>query len=404
MLADAPPNCSGGPISLPGTSSCLGNLADVFRFAVCACTSLDVSGTLSTDSSDSSADAGGNAGAGVASVACNGEISINATTSIGGSLWAGAPSTAGAPAVTLRGSGTIARDVRSGAGVEVGGKYLVEGDVWANGNVVVDTGASLAVVGTVHVPPGDTASGVQGSVVNGPVAVGPPCDCAHPIDVAAVVAAFAGDNDDASIGLAPDAMLVGTVSLPCGRYYVGGVQGSSVTLLVNGRVALMVNGDIDVTQALKIALAPGAELDLFVKGNFSVMGSLEVGDSGAPARTRLYVGGTIFALSATAAPLAANVYAPNATLQLASGLEMSGAFFAQAMQLSGDFTVHYDTSVLQVAQGSGCATGGGACTTCDDCGGATPACKAGTCAPCATNDDCCAPLVCDAGRCVLTLQ
>jgi len=404
----SPAFCSGhGPIPLPGTSACLGDLADVFRFAACACTSLQVSGKLTTDSFDSDPD-GGTGGAGVASIASNGEIATNATTNVSGSLWAGAPSTPGAPAVTLRSTGSIARDVRSGAGVEVGdgGAYLVEGNVWADGNVVLDPGASLAVGGTVHVPPGDSASGVQGNVVTGPVAVGAPCNCSHPIDVAAVVAAFAADNDDAAVGLAPVTTLAGTVTLPCGRYYVAGIAGGAVTLQVNGRVALMVAGDVAVTQDLHVALAPGAELDLFVKGGFDVMGSLEIGDTQAPARTRLYVGGTTFSLSATAKPLAANVYAPNATLLLSSDFEMWGALFAQAIQLSGAFTIHYDTSVLQVAQGSGCAPGGGACTTCDDCGGATPSCKNGACAPCSTDADCCAPLACDTmtGRCVLTLQ
>ena len=173
---------------------------------------------------------------------------------------------------------------------------------------------------------------------------------------------------------------------------------------MKGRVGLFVSGDVNVTQSLTVQLAPSAELDLFVAGNFSVMGSLAVGDSNAAARTRLYVGGPTFTLSATAMPLAADVYAPNATLQLAANLEMWGALFAKAMQFSGAFTLHYDTSILQLAQSGGCAPGGTACKTCNDCGGVTPACISGTCAPCATTADCCAPLVCASGQCVLGTQ
>ncbi len=403
--ADSSGFCSGqGPVPLPGTNACLGDLANVFRFAACACDALDVSGKLTTDSFDSPGE-GGVAGGDLASIAANGEVSTNSTTNIGGSVWSGGTSTQTGQAVTLRGGGTVLHDVQAGGPVEVGGKYVVEGDLWSNGNVTLDTGAQLTVFGTVHVPAGDSATGVQGTVVNGPVQVAPPCDCSSPIDVGAVVAAFATNNDDASIGITDaGATLDGTVALQCGRYYVATIAGANVTLQVNGRVALFVSGDVNVTQSLTVQLVPSAELDLFVAGNFAVMGSLAIGDANAAARTRLYVGGTTLTLSATATPLAANVYAPNATLQLAADLEMWGAIFAKTMQFSGAFTLHYDTSVLQLAQTGGCADGGTTCKTCNDCGGATPACISGTCAPCATSADCCAPLVCLGGRCVLGTQ
>jgi len=403
--ADASGFCSGqGPVPLPGTNVCLGDLANVFRFAACACDALDVSGKLTTDSFDSPGE-GGVAGGDLASIAANGEVSTNSTTTIGGSVWSGGTSTQTGQAVTLRGGGTVLHDVQAGGPVEVGGKYVALGDVWSNGNVTLDTGAQLTVFGTVHVPAGDSTTGVQGTVVNGPVQVAPPCDCSSPIDVGAVVAAFATHNDDASIGITSGATLDGTVALPCGRYYVASIAGANVTLQVNGRVALFVSGDVNVTQSLTVQLAPSAELDLFVAGNFAVMGSLAVGDANAAARTRLYVGGATLTLSATATPLAANVYAPNAILQLAADLEMWGAVFAKTMQFSGAFTLHYDTSVLQLAQSGGCAPGGTTCKTCNDCGGATPACISGACAPCATNADCCAPLVCASdGRCVLATQ
>jgi hypothetical protein len=116
----------------------------------------------------------------------------------------------------------------------------------------------------------------------------------------------------------------------------------------------------------------------------------------------MYVGGSSFTLSA-AATVGANVYAPGAVLQLASSFEMWGAIFAQDLQFSGDFAIHYDTSVLEQP---GCTPPGTPCKTCDDCSGATPSCKAGTCTACASNADCCAPLVCNqgTGRCQLPVQ
>lgn len=407
--AASQPFCAGhGPIPLPGNTACIGDLADVFRFAACACESLDISGALSTDSFDSTSDAGPTSGD-FASIGSNGEISTSSTLSIEGSLWAGGPAPDGGPAVTLAGGlaagGTIANDVHSAADMEVGGKYLVGGDVWASGNVVVEPGGSLAVLGTLYAPAGDSTAGVQATVVNAaaPV-VPPPCSCATPLDVRAVVAAHATDNDDSSIGLSSGAPLTGTVRLPCGLYYVPAIAGAVVDLQVNGRVALFVAGDIAVTQDLRIELAAGAEVDLFVTGDLSIMGSFEIGDANSPARTRVYVGGTTLALAANAGPLAANIYAPGAVLELASHFEMWGSIFADRMQLSGDFAIHYDTSVLDVARASGCAPSAGSCQNCSDCSGATPACKAGTCAPCTTTADCCAPLRCDAsGQCVLEI-
>jgi hypothetical protein len=400
--------CAGrGPIPLPGSSACVGDLSDVFRFAACACKSLDVSGAFSSDSFNSTSDAGPASGD-LASIGSNGEISTNSRLTLAGSLWAGGPAPDGGPAVTLGGGvsagGTIAHDVHSAADVQVDGKYLVGGSVWANGNVTLGPGGSLAVLGTLTVPTGDFTAGVQATVVNAPVASTAPCSCAAPVDIAAVVAAYASGSDDSLIGLATNESLTGAVALPCGRYYVAGIDGDTVALQVDGRVALFVAGDIAVTQDLSIELAPGAELDLFVAGSVSIMGGFEIGNADSPSRTRMYVGGATLALSANASPLAANIYAPNAVLELASDLEMWGSIFADHVQLSGDFAIHYDTSVLQVAAASGCARAAGPCQSCNDCSGATPACKTGTCAPCTTTADCCAPLGCDSsGRCVLEI-
>jgi hypothetical protein len=370
-----------------------------------ACASLDASGKLTTDAFDSTAD-GGPASSNAASVAANGAVSANAHTSVGGSVWAGGVGVAtGNPAVTLKGDGTVAHDVQAGGDVAVGGIYQVGGDLFAAGNVTIQSG-SLSVVGAVHLPNGDSATGVTagGGVVHGPVQVSPPCDCSNPIDVPTLVAARKTSNDDASIGLAVSALdqPAGPVTLPCGQYYVDGIQGGTVTLDVQGRVALFVGGDLSTTQALSVTLAPGAELDLFLAGSVSIQGTASLGDVAAPARVRLYVGGASFTLSANAT-IGANLYAPNAVLQLSSSFQMWGSILAQGLQFSGDFAIHYDTSVLQVP---GCTPPGSPCKTCDDCSGATPSCKAGTCSPCASNADCCAPLECNqgTGRCQLPIQ
>ena len=128
-----------------------------------------------------------------------------------------------------------------------------------------------------------------------------------------------------------------------------------------------------------------------------VQGSTVFGAANAPARVRLYVGGVGVELSASAA-IGANIYAPNADVALSSALELWGAVFANRLEFSGDFTIHYDSSVLATG---GCAPAGGPCVTCNDCAGVTPACSGGTCMPCAADEDCCAPLACRSGACVL---
>jgi hypothetical protein len=397
--------CSGtGPIPLPGTDQCTGNLAHLFRFAACACTSFDVSGTLTTSAFDSTSDAGP-VGTNTASIAANGAIATNAQTTVAGSVWAaGQGVAAGSPAVTLEGSGTVARDIQSGADVQVGGVYQVAGSVFADGNVSLVDGGALSVIGSVNVPAGDNVSpGVTagGGVSNGPVQVVQPCDCANPIDVAGIVAGRMNANDDAALKLAVTALDQPSqaVALPCGQYWVDGMSGD-VEIDVDGRVALFVGGDVSVQQlTIKLSTAD-AELDLFVAGSVTLLGSTTIGSQSAPALVRLYVAGSTFGLSAGAG-IAANVYAPNATVQLASDFQMRGALFAQDLQFSGNFSIVYDTSVLQQP---GCTPTGSPCKTCDDCSGGALACKNGTCGACVTAADCCAPLGCVGGACVLQEQ
>jgi hypothetical protein len=304
--------------------------------------------------------------------------------------------------------------VQAASDVRVGGLYQVNGNVDTSGSVVLDSGGSLNVLGQVTQPAGQSAAGVNaaGGVHDGAVSVPPPCDCTYPIDVAAIVAAAAqpGGNDDASLNLAPTALIQPSnpVHLACGRYYVTGVQGGAVEVDVTGRVALFVQGDVSVDQSFSVNLVtPDAELDLFVAGNVSIMlvnddaGTARIGDAAHASRIRFYVSGSSLQLSAPDSVNAGvNLYAPHAVVAVASNFQMTGALLAQAFQLSGNFTVHYDDSVIATA---GCAPSGGSCLTCDDCGGATPACKGGTCVPCVTTADCCAPLQCSpsSGTCVV---
>jgi hypothetical protein len=396
--------CSGqGPIPITG-DQCSGDVARLFRFAACACSTLLVSGLLETSSGD--------AGPGTAaSIAANGYVQMNGQATVGGSVWGGGQAVAaGSPAVSLTSppgaTSTIALNVESGGAVTTGGTVIVGGNLTASGNVNVSSG-TLSVVGTVDIPAGDTATGVTsgGGIVHNAVNVTAPCNCSSPLDVAAVVAAHVSSNDDAAAGLSPTSLDGPTspVTLPCGLFYVNALSGSApVTIDVTGRAALFVGGNLDTEGGLTITLGAGAELDLFVAGNVTLKGTTNLNATGAAANMRMYVGGQSLTLSATAT-VNANVYAPAADVQVASSFSMSGAFFASSLVFSGSFAITYDTSILQAP---GCTPPGTTCTTCNDCAGATPACKGGTCTTCTTTADCCAPLECNpsTGACSLPLQ
>jgi len=398
---DADPFCrgSGSLVPIGAGDRCAGDLGRrLFRFAVCACTTGSVSGRLRTDSFYSPAGGGAES---AASLAANGSWSTNSHTSIGGSIY-----TAGSdvrPALSLKGDGVVAGDVRAGGDVTSSGTYQIGGDLFAAGSVTVATG-SLATVGKVHLAPGHTADGVTaaGGVVTEAVVVPPPCDCTTSLDVAAIVAPFAAESDDARSGVTARSLdhPAAPVALACGRYYFDTIAGGDVTLSVAGRAAVFVAGDVSVGGALHLDLAPGAELDLFVAGNVSLTGPAFVGSPAAPAKVRVYSGGPVFQLAADA-KLGANVYAPRADVAIASNFEMSGALHARSVAFSGDLTIHYDESVIDTV---GCQPPGGSCATCNDCPAATPACRGGTCVPCVTNADCCAPLTCSAGACVAVLH
>ena len=274
-----------------------------------------------------------------------------------------------------------------------------------NGNI---SASSLTVGSTLTVPAGNTISvspgpNSVGTLVRAPVSVPAPCDCAAQprIDIPAIVAEQATGNDNTTIGLTPGSLMglstSTTRTLPCGRYYVTGMQttgGAHLTLNVTGRVALFVDGDVVVSGNFSVTLASGAELDLFIARDVNVMGTLMIGDPSHAARTRVYVGGDqSIALSNTAA-IAANLYAPTSALQVSGALEVYGSLFSENIQASDRVTVHYDRAVLGAAADCDQPP---SCQSCLDCG--NQACRNGACSPCTTTADCCAPLECIAGVC-----
>lgn len=391
--------CDGdGPLVLVGDGrlGCSGAVAQTtFRYAICTCEGMALSAPLTTDAFDSR-DGPYTSGEGGGSLATNGRFDASADVDVGGGLDVGG-SGLQFGATDLR----VRARVQSAGPLTGDGLLAVAGDASVNGDLRVE---DLFVGGTVRVPAGATVEARNIDEAprreTGPVTVNPPCDCAPErlLDIDALVAAHASENDNDLVPLGADALTDlpadARLALPCGRYHVDRIDGEALTIEATGRVALFVDGDLALGE-LRIDLAEGAEIDLFIAGNVVGQARWTLGDVRQPANARIYVGGGGTLELAGGAVFAANVYAPRAELVTPAAVEVFGSLFARRIAASGPLTVHYDKALGR--SGEGCPVPG-PCASCLDCG--NQACVAGRCGECTNDADCCAPLVCAAGTCV----
>lgn len=352
------PACTDGVlpqlVDSTGAAVCPGELAArVFGYALCACQELTINESLLADSFDSRDGAyvpGGTAG----HVATNGKLESTGAVDVAGDLTA-----TGDPGIRVRPMLTVSGDLRTPGILDgVSTAVTIGGDADVGGNVTL---ANLAVTGTLRVPAEATiaVSGTQtqGALERAPVDIAPPCPCdaAERIDVAGMVAAHAGANDNAAIGLDSASLsnfeVDTSLTLPCGRFFLDRIQSNqgSLTLTITGHAALFIGEAITLGRSLTIDLAPGGELDLFVADHINVAGDLRIGATGEPARTRLYVGGAGSVNVSAASVLAANLYAPLIDLSFSAGAEIFGAAFVGRIVASGPMRIHHDISVLDAA-------------------------------------------------------
>lgn len=258
-----------------------------------------------------------------------------------------------------------------------------------------------------------------------PVDLDPPCACGanDVLDVNAIVqdAKLHNDNANPAVNLDPTALsdieaTVGAkrIELPCGRFYVDSILGvGAVQLVITGRTALFVGGDVGTTGLFDVELkGPDAELDLFVAGNFLQTGYSPFGNPNRPEDIRVFVGGNRAILLTGYNPFSGNLYAPNSNVNVEGFLDMNGSLFAKNFHADGYVRIHYDSAILEQGDDDSCnpppppppppgeppppeCDG-----KCDEACGFSETCVAGVCKRCVTNADCCAPLVCyDDGVC-----
>jgi hypothetical protein len=244
-----------------------------------------------------------------------------------------------------------------------------------------------------------------------------------PIDVASIVTARvtnAGgtNNDNKTISLSDTLFSSGggpsRLDLPCGNYYLDGVT-RDATIVAHGHTALYVGIKGITAGNVNFTLDPTATFDIFVNGTVSNSGTFTMGSQNYPALTRMYIGGTGTLNFSSSANIFGNLYDAG-HIGLSSGTTVYGALYAGSLDGTADLTIHYDRQV--VVQGVTCppppnmsmpdgGTSGGTdggttgCGTCKDCN--NQACINGTCGMCTDSSQCCPPLICAAGSCILPI-
>ena len=409
---------------VPPVLGCTGGLAAVsFRYALCSCEDIDTSHPLFVDGFNSSqgpydphcengvtctvpgtnngacaADTNGDGlatcadGKG-AGIGANGTFDNSQITTVWGTMWLsnGAPASypdQGLPVTTIE------QDLHIGDTLS-GGSIRVRGD----GYVVNNITASGSFADTLFQSSGRTSTMAAGTVnrTANPLVVPEACDCAPSklVDVPAIVAGHAclpqgtggcsgaaccatSNNNNTDIGLDPRVLANRSsdfrVDLPCGQYYFTNITAGSnttVSLVVHGRTAIHIGGNMDIPKILNITLSDAAELDVFVHGGVCNNDTMYVGSPAYPARVRFYAGGgnlraggsgTTCATNATRSMAlksiigAANLYAPYGEVYMPQTFTLYGSIFAGRARIVQDATFHYDSGIVNAGN------------TCEKCG------------------------------------
>lgn len=346
-------NCP-GPVTLPGSATpCSAAFAaQSFPYGVCSCvTGINSSVDFEVDAFDSRI-----APHSAANANLGGSIGNNGASQISGTFRAtGDFHTWGPAGLTLTGAANVHIDgslvVRAPfVDDAMGSTTTVLGDVTVGGALQLGT---LEVFGVLHRPIGSNDSLVTNLILHagrmeGSVDPQRPCPCPTVAGspYTTMVTAASTMNENAAIGLAMTALAATatptTLTLPCGRYYLTAIAGTSTaTLHATGHAAVFVAGDVDVS-TLVVSLDPGASLDLFVDGDLRPDASWQLGDATRPSAFRLYVGGSGTIVLPTGSWLAGLFAAPQATVSSSAPITIHGAVEGWSLDASASFHVHED--------------------------------------------------------------
>jgi hypothetical protein len=342
--AGSPAFCGGaGPSVLVSDSraiTCSGDAGEAsFAFGVCACAGLAASDTLRVDAFErASGPYPGSLRSG-GSLGVRGLFGSSAAVVVGGEL-----RSVGGLDLGIGGDVTMERGALGA--ITGAGRLDVATDLRVAGSIEA---SFLRVSGTLTLPPSATIAIADSDIaatVRADVSIEPPCECG-PSAISGAVARRALDNDDALVGLSPEALVAFTgprdLALPCGRLYLRRIEGTgALTLVVTGRTALHVGGTLRADQLDVVLEGPVAELDLIVEAGLVVGGEVVLGDALRPGRARLFVESGPITLSR--ATFAGPVFAPGSRLDAASGLEVHGTLVVSQLESAGPLLVHHDVT------------------------------------------------------------
>ncbi len=336
-----------------------GSGAPAFLQALCVCEGYTAGNTLLTDTVNSAAtDFPASSPGG--SVGVNGVIEHGGFyLRVGGSLVVAGGGMNLTPSVAPAADLEVGEDLQvggalqgAGCGVAVGGDArvadrLVLEDLQVGGQLTVPEGVEINVNGGEQVA----------SLLRETVQVDRPCGCDEGdlLDIAAIVDERAALNDNAQLDFDPAELedYQGLISrtLPCGHFFLNRLSGrGELELVISGRAALYVLGQVHFEGPVYVQLEHGAELDLFFAGDLAADDTLQLGQRNQPERVRLYVGGTGTVNLAKQSWLAGHLYAPRAELVTAGPLEVFGSVFARAVNDEGGLTIHRDTNPLEAGE------------------------------------------------------
>lgn len=351
------------------SSVCTGARNLAFQHAICSCTDVVGTGNFSTETL-------GNARS-LANVGINQTLTLRIGRRalmdaldghVDGSLLLGGTGT-----TPVAGTAEIHGALQSAGKVSFAGSIHVLGDAYSR-DLPVGSG-SLVIDGDLH-HGSQVAAGsplplnvtVGGELRADDYAAPVPCACGagQLPQLARLIAAASRNNDNAVLGLQPDALTSLTVDstreFSCGRYYFNNVSSlSALHWNISGHVAIFVAGAFAVRGDVALTLAPGAELEIVVGGDLTLGGAARFGDPARPGASRIYVQGQVELsnmgdLPTLARPSSAfgdalfvgNLYAPAATLLVAPHSDVYGSLFVGHLMVLQSLLVHYDPSATAV--------------------------------------------------------
>jgi hypothetical protein len=421
---EAPESCADGGEAVDfevgdDEGRCAGDVAEeTFRWALCACSRTRLQGGLYTDAFDSSQGpyVPGVLGGGVG---VNNELTCTASFDVGGAVWVGANNE-----LSLQSTSKVHLDLNVGGRASLNGRVDVLEDANIGGRIITG-GSPVHVQGTLTVPEGISIGSTQyGNLVRAPVTVPNPCKCEPDeiIPIAALVNHRRDHNDNALIGLAANALVGSTIrrlDLPCGSYYLSGINApDDITIVAHGRTALYIGGDVSAKR-LVIQASPDAELDVHIVGNLQITQGFTFGNPHFPAATRLYLGGTGGLQVTQNVDIGGFVYSYPGRIHITDNVTIYGGVFANEVTVTQSLRIHYDRQILRAGESCdpdptpdpmpdpdpGMDAGFPDADPRPDTGPGPDPDPGNQCVGfedrCTVDADCCAPLVCDRGRCAL---